>query len=65
MVRAFTMGFLYGTPIMFLITAGMALVAGTTVGIAAMIGGWSGVFSGWYFGGIFFIHSEPKPQQTP
>ncbi len=53
-----------GTPLVIAITAGMALVAGATVGIAAVIGGWSGLFGGWYFGGMFFINSTPRSSRS-
>lgn len=60
MMNAVKKGFLIGTPIVFAITAGMALIAGTTIGIAAAIGGWSGLCGGWYFGGMFFINGKPR-----
>lgn len=61
MARAVKMGALVGIPSVFLIAAGMALLAGTGLGVAALIGAWSGVFGGTYMGGIFFLHpSKPK-----
>ena len=65
MMRTVKRGFLIGTPIVFAITAGMALRAGTTVGIAALVGAWSGLFGGWYFGGMFFINSKPRGPRSP
>ena len=41
MLRAFTKGFKVGTPITFLICAGIGLAAGTGIGIAAVIGTWT------------------------
>ena len=60
MARAVKMGALVGIPGVFLIAAGMALLAGTGLGIAALIGTWSGVFGGMYMGGIFFLHPSNR-----
>jgi hypothetical protein len=65
MMRSVKRGILFGTPMVFAITAGMALIAGTTVGIAAAIGGWSCLFGGWYFGGLLFINSKPRTRKSP
>lgn len=56
MLRAFTKGFKVGTPITFLICAGIGLAAGTGIGIAAVIGTWTALIGGWFFGGIFYIN---------
>jgi hypothetical protein len=65
MMHAVKRGVLIGRPSVFAITAAIALFAGTTVGIAAAIGGWSGLFGGWYFGGMFFINSAPRTPKSP
>ena len=65
MGRAVKLGFLVGTPIVFCITAGIGLAAGTGFGVAALIGTWSGLMNGWYLAGIFFIPRRSDPWTTP
>ena len=65
MGRAVKLGFLVGTPIVFCITAGIGLAAGTGLGVAALIGTWSGLVNLWFLGGIFFIPRRADPWNTP
>ncbi len=49
------LGFLIGAPATFVVIALISLVAGAAAVEAAVIGGWSALTSGWYFGGIAFL----------
>jgi hypothetical protein len=56
LAHAVKMGVLVGIPSVFVIAAGIGVLAGTGLGVAAMIGAWSGLFGGTYMGGLFFLH---------
>ncbi|MGZ4673832.1 MAG: hypothetical protein ACXWBO_14720 [Ilumatobacteraceae bacterium] len=60
MAHAVKMGVLVGIPSVFVIAAGIGVLAGTGLGVAAMIGAWSGLFGGTYMGGLFFIHPSKR-----
>lgn len=60
LVHAVKMGVLVGIPSVFVIAAGIGVLAGTGLGVAAMIGAWSGLFGGTYMGGLFFIHPSKR-----
>ncbi len=60
MLHAVKMGVLVGIPSVFVIAAGIGVLAGTGLGIAAMIGAWSGLFGGTYMGGLFFTHPSKR-----
>ncbi len=49
-----------GIPSVFVLATGIGVLAGTGLGVAAMIGGWSGLFGGTYMGGLFFIHPSKR-----
>ncbi|MGZ4766948.1 MAG: hypothetical protein ACXVH5_10945, partial [Ilumatobacteraceae bacterium] len=60
LAHAVKMGVLVGIPSVFVIAAGIGVLAGTGLGVAAMIGAWSGLFGGTYMGGLFFIHPSKR-----
>ncbi|HEX2783694.1 MAG TPA: hypothetical protein VHN36_08915 [Ilumatobacteraceae bacterium] len=60
LVHAVKMGVLVGIPSVFVIAAAIGALAGTGLGVAAMIGAWSGLFGGTYMGGLFFIHPSKR-----
>ena len=60
LVHAVKMGVLVGIPTVFVIAAGIGVLADTGLGVAAMIGAWSGLFGGTYMGGLFFIHPSKR-----
>ena len=49
-----------GIPSVFVIASAIGVLAGTGLGIAAMIGAWSGLFGGTYMGGLFFLHPSKR-----
>ncbi len=60
LLRAVKLGFAVGAPATFLVTAGIGLAAGATLGQSAVMGVFTGLSSGWYFGGIAFLHPTPR-----
>ena len=46
------LGFLVGTPVAFAVTSTIGMLGWAGLGASILIGLWSGLFVGWYFGGI-------------
>jgi hypothetical protein len=61
----FKRGFVFGTPVLYLVVAGLCMVAAPGHGWLLLAAVWPSLFAGWFFGGVVALSVQEWRQQGP